>query len=67
MSQTNYPAGWDAERFKRLLSDYEGQSDDAQVAEDEEAARDQAGRAVISVPDDLLPAIRQLLATHHSD
>jgi len=64
MSQTNFPAGWDADRVKRLLSHYEGQSEEAQVAEDEEAAREQAGRAVISVPEDLLPAIRQLLATH---
>ena len=32
--------------------------------EDEEAATEQAGQAVIAVPDDLLPAIRQLLASH---
>jgi hypothetical protein len=64
MSQTNFPAGWDADRVQRLLSHYAGQSEEAQVAEDEEAAREQAGHAVIAVPEDLLPAIRQLLATH---
>jgi hypothetical protein len=34
------------------------------VAEGEEAAREQIGQAVIAVPNELLPAIRQSLATH---
>ena len=34
------------------------------VAEDEAAAEDQGGQTVITVPDELLPAIRQLLARH---
>jgi hypothetical protein len=66
MSDQNFPPGWDAERVNRLLSHYDGLSEDEQVAEDEEAAAEQAGQAVISVPDDLLPAIRQLLATHRT-
>jgi hypothetical protein len=64
MNQSTFPAGWDEDRVKRVLSHYEGQSEDDQAVEDEEAAREQAGRTVISVPEDLLPAIRQLLATH---
>jgi hypothetical protein len=64
MSQTNLPSGWDTGRVNRVLTHYEGQSEDAQLADDEEAAREQAGRTIISVPEDLLPAIRQLLATH---
>ena len=33
-----FPAGWDAERVKRLIGHYEGLSEDEQVAEDEAAA-----------------------------
>jgi len=50
----------------RLLSHYDGLSEDEQAAEDEEAAAEQAGQAVITVPDDLLPVIRQLLANHRT-
>jgi hypothetical protein len=66
MIPTDFPTGWDAQRVERLLAHCEGLSEEAQVAEDEEAAREQAGHAVIAVPEDLLPAIRQLLATHKS-
>ena len=59
-----FPPGWNADRVKRLIDHYEGLSEDEQVAEDEAAAREGTGQAVISVPEDLLPAIRQLLATH---
>jgi hypothetical protein len=64
MSEQKFPPGWDAERVKRLLDYYENISEDDQVAEDEAAQDDD--QAVISVPHDLLPAIRQLLATHKS-
>jgi hypothetical protein len=64
MSEQKFPPGWDADRVKRLLAQYEALSEEQQVAEDEEAARQQEGQAVIAVPQDLLPAIRQLLAGH---
>jgi hypothetical protein len=35
MSESRFPAGWDAERVKRLIDYYEGLSEDEQVAEDE--------------------------------
>ena len=66
MSEQKFPPGWDAERVKRVLAHYEGLSEEEQAAEDEESAREQAGQAVIAVPEELLPAIRQLLATHKS-
>ena len=64
MNEPEFPPGWNAQRVARLLAHYDGLSEEAQVAEDEEAARQQSGRTVISVPDELLPAIRQLLAHH---
>ena len=66
MSESKYPTGWDAERVKRLIDYYEGLSEDEQVAEDEAAvANERRGQTVITVPDELLPAIRHLLAQHH--
>jgi len=64
--EPRFPAGWDAERVKRLIDYYEGMSEDEQVADDEAAAAEQEGQAVISVPEELLPAIRRLLAAHKS-
>ena len=66
MSEPTFPVGWDAERVKRLIEHYESLSEDEQVAEDEAAAALQKGQTVITVPDELLPAIRQLLARHKS-
>lgn len=66
MIQQKFPPGWDAERVERVLAHYESLNEDEQVAEDEEAAREQNGQAVIAVPESLLPSIRQLLATYNS-
>jgi hypothetical protein len=66
MSESKYPAGWDAERVRRLIEHYESLSEDEQVAEDEAATTQQKGQSVITVPDELLPAIRRLLASHKS-
>ncbi len=67
MSESRYPAGWDAERVKQLIDHDEGLSEDEQVAEDEAAmAAEQQGQAVIAVPDELLPEIRRLLAAYQA-
>ena len=62
MSEQRFPPGWDAKRVRELLAHYDQISEDEQVAEDEDAATERAGQAVITVPEELLPAIRQLLA-----
>jgi hypothetical protein len=64
MSEQQFPAGWDADRVKRVLAHYDNLSEDEQVAEDEEAVREQGGQVVVTVPESLLPAIRQLLASN---
>ena len=66
MSDQKFPAGWDADRVKRLIGHYDQATEDKLTAEDEAAAEERAGQAIIAVPDELLPAIRQLLATHKS-
>jgi hypothetical protein len=65
MNESKYPVGWDAERVKRLIEYYEGLSEDEQVAEDEAGATESEGQTVVTVPEELLPAIRQLLANHN--
>ncbi len=66
MSQPRFPAGWDAARVQRLIDHDESLSEEEQVAEDEAAAREQKGQVVVTVPEELLPALRQLLAKHKS-
>jgi hypothetical protein len=66
MNEPNFPVGWDADRVKRLIDHSEGLSEDEEVAEDEAAASEHEGQTVITVPEELLPAIRQLLANYKS-
>jgi hypothetical protein len=61
MKQAKFPAGWDEERVRRVLAHYETQADEEAVAEDE-AAYEDSDQAMIEVPNDLLPAVRELLA-----
>jgi hypothetical protein len=61
MSQVRYPAGWDAERVRRVLDHYETQSDEEAVAEDE-AAYEATTHTAMEVPVELVPAVRELIA-----
>lgn len=56
-----YPDGWDAERVKKVLAHYETQTDEQAVAEDE-AAFEATTTTSMSVPVELVPAVRALLA-----
>jgi hypothetical protein len=66
MSEQRFPTGWNADRVQRVLAHYDNLSEEEQVAEDEEASREQSGQVVVTVPENLLPVIRQLLATAKS-
>jgi hypothetical protein len=61
MTEQKFPAGWDAARVERLIAHYENQDEDVQVAEDE-AAHQSRNQAVMVVPLELVPAIRQMIA-----
>ena len=63
MNKQQFPLGWDEERVKSLIAHYESLTEEEQVAEDEAAVAAQKGQAVITVPETLLPAIRQMLAS----
>ncbi|MDP9121273.1 MAG: hypothetical protein M3O15_07875 [Acidobacteriota bacterium] len=62
MKPTNsFPPGWDEQRVRELLAHYESQSGEAAVAEDE-AAFEHQSTSMVEVPNELLPAVRELLA-----
>lgn len=63
MSENQYPQGWNEERVKRVIAQYEAQTEDEAVAEDEAAYEDQT-QSLVEVPVELVPAVRDLIAKH---
>jgi hypothetical protein len=63
MKQSRFPPGWDEERVQRVLAHYETQTEIEAVAEDE-AAYESPDHALVSVPRELVPAVRELIAKH---
>jgi hypothetical protein len=63
MKNNRFPPGWDEARVKRVLAHYESQSDEKATAEDEKAFKDKK-HAVIEVPIELMPVIREILAQY---
>jgi hypothetical protein len=61
MKQSRFPKGWDEGRVKCVLDHYESQTEDEAVAEDE-AAWEDASQTFVEVPNELVPAVRELLA-----
>lgn len=60
MKQDDFPRGWDKEKVQRVLVHYERQTEEEAVAEDENAMR--PSETVMSVPHDLVPKVRELIA-----
>ena len=63
MEQSKFPPGWDEARVKRVLAHYEEQTPEEAVAEDEAACDDQS-QTVMEIPQELVPAVRELIAKH---
>jgi hypothetical protein len=59
--RSKFPEGWDDARVKRVIEQYESQTEEQAVAEDE-AAAEQKGQTLMEVPSDLVPAVRDLIA-----
>ncbi len=60
---SSFSAGWDEARVKRVITHYEGQSEDDAVAEDE-AGLEAPTSTLMGIPRELVPAVRELLAKH---
>jgi hypothetical protein len=65
LTSTRFPPGWDEDRVRRVLAHYERQSEEEAVAEDEAAYEDEA-RTFIEIPNELLAAVRKLIAEHRA-
>jgi len=63
--ESRFPPTWDERRVQQLIAEYDALSDEEWIAEDEASAND-ATQATITVPADLLPEIRRLIAAHRS-
>ncbi len=63
MSENRFPPGWNEERVRSVLEQYEGQTEDEAVAEDE-AAREDTAQTFMEVPNELVSDVRQLIARH---
>jgi hypothetical protein len=57
MSQNRFPPGWDEARVRRLIDRYESQTEDEATLEDR-------SQTLIEVPNELVPAVRAMIAKH---
>ena len=57
--------GWCEERVRKVLAHYEEQTEDEAVAEDE-AAFENRGQTIMEIPNEFVPAVRELIAHHQT-
>ena len=60
-NKTNFPPGWDEAHVQRVLQHYDSLTEEEAVAEDEAAFEDST-QTVMEIPNELVPAVRALLA-----
>lgn len=65
MRQTKFLSEWDEERARKALAHYEEQTEDEAVAEDE-AAFEHQDQTIMEIPNQLVPAVRELIARHQT-
>jgi hypothetical protein len=61
-----YPQGWDQARVRDVLSYYERQSDEEAAAE-HEAALSRSGETLMTVPTEIVPAVRELISRYEEE
>ena len=64
-TSSSFPPGWDEARVRSVIEHYEAQTDD-EAEEEDEAAFESPTHTVILVPNELVPAVRSLLARYGS-
>ena len=60
-----FPPGWDEERVRNVLDHYGTQTEEEAVTEDE-AAFENTTQTVMEIPNELVPAVRDLLSKHQA-
>lgn len=61
MAKQELPEGWTHERIRKVIDYYWNRTDEEALAEDEAAWHSEHG-AVVHVPNELVPAVRSLIA-----
>jgi hypothetical protein len=64
MSENKFPSGWDEEKARRVLAHYEEQTEEDALTQDEAGVA--PSETVMNVPRDLVPKVRELIATRQS-
>lgn len=64
MNQSTFPPGWDQDKVQRVLTHYEGQTEDEALLEDEAGIK--PSETVMNVPHDLVGKVRELIARRQS-
>jgi len=64
MSESKFPADWDEQKVRRVLTHYEDQTEEDALAEDE--AGIQPSETVMNIPHELVPTVRELIAKRQS-
>ena len=59
VSQNSFPPGWDEERARRAAAHYDNLSEEDALIEDEKPVE---GETLMSIPHDLVPKVRELIA-----
>ena len=65
MNRTILLTEWNEKRVRKILAYYEQQTEDEAVAEDE-AAFEHQGQTSMEIPNELVPAVRELTARHQT-
>lgn len=65
MKESKFLNGWDEEKVHTVLAQYEKQTEEEALAEDEAAYEDRT-QTTIDVPVELVPAVRELIAKHQT-
>ena len=63
MSKENFPEGWTEEKVRKVLAYYEQQGEEDALVEDEAGV--EPSDTVMSVPRELVPKVRELIAKHN--
>jgi hypothetical protein len=65
MSQQKFPPGWDEETARKILAYYEEQTEVEATAEDEATFKN-PDYTFVQVPNELVTAVRELIARHQT-
>ncbi len=60
MEQSKFPDGWNEDRVRKALAFFGEQTEEEAVAEDEAGV--EASETVVSIPRELVPVVRPLIA-----